>query len=241
MQSATGHLAIRIPRANWLGRGLVVAILCLSGIVLGLSTPLAARILFDELQIYPPLAASQLSEIAAGPPTAIVVLAAGRRTAPEFAEIDKETLDSLSLERVRYAAYLARKTSLPVLVSGGLPPVPLAILMAETLSNDYGVQAKWLETRSTSTAENAIFSSEILRRVGVGRIILVTHAWHMKRAVAAFSANGMAVRPAPTAFYFAGRAGFWSAITPSFATLHMASYGIHEAVGGLWYKLRYGY
>ena len=241
-KGAAGALEICTPRARLLRRAVVATVFCVAGIVLGLSTPLMAHLLFDGLQIYPPLAPSRLSAIAAGPPTAIVILAAGRRSyAPEFGEFGNETLDALSLERVRYGAYLARKTRLPILVSGGLLPTPLASLMAETLSSDYGIHAKWLEGRSTNTAENAIFSSEILKRVGVSHIMLVTHAWHMKRALTAFAANGMTVTPAPTAFYLTGTDGFWSAIMPSFATLHMSSYAVHEAIGGLWYKLRYGY
>jgi len=136
------------------------------------------------------------------PPGAIVILSAGRRVyAPEFGT---ETLDELSLERVRYGALLARATRLPVLVSGGLGGEgrpSLAQLMADALRSDYGIAARWLESRSVNTAENAILSSEILRSAGIKRVILVTHAWHMKRANAAFIANGISVLPGPTAFY----------------------------------------
>jgi hypothetical protein len=63
----------------------------------------------------------------------------------------------------------------------------------------------------------------------------------MKRAVSAFAANGMVVVPAPTAFYIPMPDGLLASITPGLATLRMSGYGIHELVGGLWYKVRYGY
>lgn len=183
-----------------------------------------------------------LQQIATGPPTAIVILAAGRRTyAPEFGAPYNETIDALTLERVRYGAFLASRTNLPILVSGGLTPVSLARLMAETLKADYGIMPRWIETESRNTAENAIFSSMMLKRDGVRRVLLVTHAWHMKRALAAFVSNGMAVTPAPTAFYFPDGEGFWPRLIPSLARLRMSGYAAHEIAGVMWYRIRYGY
>ena len=206
--------------------------------IYALSTPVAAGILFQRLQIYGSIASSRWAQLATDS-SAIVILSAGRRNyAPEFGG---ETVDALTLERIRYGAYVARQTNLPVLVSGGLGAVSLAELMARTLQSDYSITPRWQEKKSRNTAENAIFSSEILRRSGVRNIILVTHAWHMKRAVAAFISNGMRVTPAPTGFYVPDVRGFWSAITPDLSTLRMSGYGIHETLGYVWYKVRYGY
>ena len=231
--------------ALFLAKVFLVGLFSLIAGLFVISTPLAARLLFDHLQTYSLLLPSNLTR-AAGPPMAIVILSAGRRlSADEFGdEFGKEALDGLSLERVRYGAFLARKTGLPILVSGGLPApgeVPLAKLMAETLQDDYGVRAKWIEAQSTNTAENASLSTKLLRGVGIGRILLVTHAWHMKRSVAAFAGNGISVTPAPTAFYLPGRGPLWDSLTPSLTTLRMSGYAIHEIVGGVWYRVRYGY
>jgi uncharacterized SAM-binding protein YcdF (DUF218 family) len=99
-----------------------------------------------------------------------------------------------------------------------------------------------VEDQSLNTAENAIFSSKMLKEAGITHVLLVTHAWHMKRAVAAFAANGMSVTPAPTAFYLPGRRlPRLSALDPSLSGLLMSSYAIHEIIGGLWYKMKYGY
>ena len=59
------------------------------------------------------------------------------------------------------------------------------------LSVDYGIRSKWLRSRSDITSENAIYSTELLKRSGVSRVILVTHAWHIKQAEAAFAAKGL--------------------------------------------------
>jgi uncharacterized SAM-binding protein YcdF (DUF218 family) len=207
-------------------------------VVYALSTPVPAEIIFRSLQIYGPIELSRWSQLASDS-SAIVILSAGRRSyAPEFGG---ETVDALTLERVRYGAYVARQTNLPILVSGGLGPISLAELMTKALRTDYAITPRWEEKESRNTAENAIFSAAILRQSGIRRIILVTHAWHMKRAVAAFIGNGMAITPAPTSFYLPVATGFWSAITPNVSTLRMSGYGIHETLGYIWYKVRYGY
>jgi uncharacterized SAM-binding protein YcdF (DUF218 family) len=220
-------------------RSIFAALIFGAAAIYALSTPVPAGIIFRSLEVYAPIESSRWSQLASDSSAAIVILSAGRRTyAPEFGG---ETVDALTLERVRYGAYVARQTNLPILVSGGLGAVSLAELMSRALQTDYAITPKWQETESRNTAENAIFSSTILQRSGIRRIILVTHAWHMKRAVAAFSANGLTVTPAPTAFYLPVARGFWSAITPNLSTLRMSGYGIHETVGYIWYKVRYGY
>jgi uncharacterized SAM-binding protein YcdF (DUF218 family) len=224
-------------------RAAVILLLLISGGSLFLSISAVSDTLIDSLQVFPPLSPAEIRTAGSGAPAAIVILSAGRRVyAPEFGG---QTADEITLERVRYGAKLARETQLPVLVSGGAThdeAVPLAKLMADVLSSDYGIAVKWQESRSTNTAENAIYSSEILKQAGIRRAILVTHAWHMKRAYAAFVANGMPVVAAPTAFYGRPAARNWSYyLEPNMRALRDAGYAIHEIVGGYWYAIRYGY
>ncbi len=231
-----------LPRLGLARRVVVIGLYCIIGFLAVLSIPLVSISLMDSLQVFPPITQSQLNEALSGPPYAIVILSAGRRAyAPEYGD---ETIDALTLERVRYGALLARRTGLPVLVSGfGVGPKepPLAQLMATALLQDYGIRARWLETRSSNTAENAIYSSEILRHAGITHIILVTHAWHMPRAVAAFEANGISVIPAPTAFYAPTMGNIGAELVPSFEAFRMSGYAIHEIIGRAWYRLHYGY
>ena len=66
---------------------------------------------------------------------AIVILGGGRRHyAPEYE--GGETVNSRTLERIRYGALLARRSRLPVLVSGGNPTGnrPEATLMSEVMA-----------------------------------------------------------------------------------------------------------
>jgi uncharacterized SAM-binding protein YcdF (DUF218 family) len=208
--------------------------------------PVTARTLFDSLQTYEALTPTQIDRLRSQPATAIVILTAGRRSgSPEFGgPYRDETVDGLALERTRYGAFLARKTGLPVLVSGGLPDkerISLATLMADVLSSDYGVKAKWVESRSANTAENAVFSSDILKKAGIKRIVLVTHAWHMRRAVRSFAASGLSVIAAPTAFYRPQWAVYWHRFVPAMTTLNMSWFALHEIIGSRWYRLRYGY
>ena len=73
----------------------------------------------------------------------------------------------LTLERERAGALLARRTSLPVLVTGGVvdPGDPtLAAIMAQSLQQDFGVVATWKEEKSKDTWENAAMSAAILRK-----------------------------------------------------------------------------
>lgn len=170
---------------------------------------------------------------------AIVVLGAGKRShAPEFGG---ETVNRLALERLRYAALLARQTRLPVLVSGGAlaGDTPEALLMARLLRDEHGVGPRWVETASRDTRENARFSAVHLQAAGVRRIVLVTHAMHMDRARSEFEAAGLVVIPAPTAWLGAGdRPGADEplALLPSQNTAYAGWFALHELLGQRAYR-----
>lgn len=58
-----------------------------------------------------------------------------------------------------------------------------------------------LERNSKNTRENAAFSQPILaRQFNTNRCVLITSAWHMRRAMACFAKEGMIVTPFPTGF-----------------------------------------
>lgn len=168
---------------------------------------------------------------------AIVVLGGGvRRHAPEFG--GRAALTALQLERLRYAARLHRSTHLPLLVTGGSPwgEVAEARLMQETLLEDFSVPVKWVEDASRTTRENARFSSDLLRREGVGRIFLVSQGWHLRRAVSAFEREGLEVYPAGTGCRSPQDFGF-NGWFPSPEGFEMTYWSAHEWLGALWYAL----
>ena len=129
---------------------------------------------------------------------AIVIPGGGtRRDAPEYGG---DTVGQFTLERVRYGAWVARRTGLPVLVSGGVvyDGTAEARVMQQTLTNEFGVAVKWEESQSRNTHENALRSAEMLRKDAVRRIVLIAHGLDMRRMRAEFEAAGLEVVPAPT-------------------------------------------
>src|SRR5205085_10323064 len=105
-----------------------------------------------------------------------VVVWGGRLArAPEYGGRDVPSY--ITGARLRYAAKLHHETGLPILVTGGAPDGSKeaeAIVMARSLREDFAVPVKWIELRSSNTAENASFSTQILKQAGVQRILLVT-------------------------------------------------------------------
>jgi uncharacterized SAM-binding protein YcdF (DUF218 family) len=120
---------------------------------------------------------------------AIIVLGAGREmNAPEYAA---SSLKPLTLERLRYGLWLGRETGAPVGYSGGighgaLPGPSEAEIASEVASREFLRPLRWAEKNSRDTRENAIYTTALLRQQGVQQLVLVTHGFHMPRAMRAF-------------------------------------------------------
>jgi uncharacterized SAM-binding protein YcdF (DUF218 family) len=149
----------------------------------------------------------------------------------------------MALERVRYAARLAKASGLPLLISGGLhygAPPSEAALMADVLARDYGVRVRWQEGLSRTTWENATFSAEILQKEGIKRVLLVTQAWHMPRARGCFEQVGVQVLSAPMGFLGAATSRPGGGWLPESKAFWQNGLLLNEAVG-LWaYPRVYG-
>jgi uncharacterized SAM-binding protein YcdF (DUF218 family) len=187
-----------------------------------LSTPLIALALASLAQRCPALDPGQPVEA-----QAIVILGSGlaRPAAPEYGGAPAAA-DGL-LERVAYAAFLARRSALPVLVSGELHE---AQAMRATLARDFGIETRWVEERSRDTYDDARFSAQILRAAGIHRVILVTSAVHVWRAAQEFRSAGLVVVAAPeggSAAHFAGLERF----LPSPVALAESTAALHELLG----------
>lgn len=108
-----------------------------------------------------------------------------------------------NLDRMDYGARLHLSTRVPLLVVGwGRPSTrPARTARADPgtayLLHKYGIAPRWVETQSTNTLENAVYSACLVSGMGVKRIALVTDGYHMRRATYQFRAAGFDVIPAP--------------------------------------------
>jgi len=192
--------------------------------------PITAAGLAHLLEVYPPLTTAGLCGRG---DVAIVVLGGPDRyaRAPEYGG---DTLGPLALERVRYAAHLARRCALPILVVGGRLPgeeATGAAIMEQVLS-EQGLPVTWADGRSRSTRDNARFAGEVLVPRGFSTLVLVTHAWHMRRAVVDFAGLGLRVEPAPTGFQRPSLAeSGWRGLVPSAAAQMRVRWMLRELAG----------
>lgn len=199
-----------------------------------LSTPYIAGGLLHLLETTPPLVNPEAQQV-----DAIVVLGGGTYfRAPEYGE---DTVGEPTLVRLRYAARLQRETGKPLLATGGKPAgndLSEAQQMKRVLEQDFNVPVKWTEDASGNTFENARFSYRILGPLGIKRIYLVTHAWHMPRAMMAFRHAGFDVIPAPTAYTTRDHVSLL-AFLPRADALRGSATFMHEVIGLFWYRLRF--
>jgi uncharacterized SAM-binding protein YcdF (DUF218 family) len=168
---------------------------------------------------------------------AIVVLGGGLYSrAPEYGA---DTVSRRSLERVRYAARLHKRTGKPVFLAGGNPTRADSTEAEEmdVVLREFGVAPQWLENASDNTLENARFTRRTLAPTGISRIYLVTHAWHMPRARLAFERAGLEVIPAAIA-YVTPLEAKPAYLVPSADALELAGIFFREIGGVAWYRLK---
>ncbi len=125
-------------------------------------------------------------------------------------EYGADTVSAHTLERLRWAARLQRNLQLPLPVSGGNPlgsTTTAAAQMRAVLAEDFNVPVRWMEAQSVNTYESAFKVFDMLRPESVARVVLVTHAAHMRRATLVFEYAGFQITPAPTGFTTRSRPG----------------------------------
>lgn len=191
-----------------------------------LSLPVVSAALVDAMGGGRPVDPS-----AAATAEAIVILGGGVRVqAPDYGG---DTLGRLTLERVRYGALLARRTGLPVLVTGGATRDgvrPEAHLMRESLEREFGIAVRWVEDRARDTRQNAANAARVLGAEGKRRVLLVMHGFDVRRATALFEAAGLEVVAAPTLVpRLEGLEP--SDLLPSAGALAVSHFALYEAAG----------
>jgi uncharacterized SAM-binding protein YcdF (DUF218 family) len=175
-------------------RGLGWLVILFSVAMLWVSACTGSAQFLSQFVLHPPgaMTSGRIKELKADArqPAAIVVLGAG--VEPYAPEYGVSNLTRLSVERLRYGIWLGRETGVPVAFSGGvgwaLPDEGKteAQVASQIAAQEFGRPLKWLEDKSRDTRENANFTIALLKPLGIKHIVLVTHGWHMPRAMRAF-------------------------------------------------------
>jgi uncharacterized SAM-binding protein YcdF (DUF218 family) len=221
----TGLAYQRSPRGRLLGWCGVAALLLISW-------PFADWLLARPLEGRYPVRPFQL------PPGVEAIVVLGSAVAPPQYERPYPLPDKMTFDRCAQAAWIYHRWGpLPVLACEGrsFPPRPSAmhdLLRQQEIPDDM----IWVEGRSRSTHENAVFSAAILRAHHVTRLVLVTDAQSMPRAAACFRKEGMAVTEAPCDLRTLGP---WrEELLPHWHAIRRNEITLHESLGLAWYWFR---
>lgn len=177
---------------------------------------------------YPPV------EFASLPACQAAVVLGGAMSPPDARHVEPDL--NRAADRVRAAAQVYHAGKAPLLVlSGGGNPTRWSLSEAEamrTVLREFGVpeEAMLLEGRSRDTRENARFSAELLRERGIDRVLLVTSALHMRRALRHFAYEGIEALPVSTDHEARGVSG-WQRWIPDTDALDGSARAIKEWVG----------
>jgi uncharacterized SAM-binding protein YcdF (DUF218 family) len=215
---------------QWLGRRKTAVCTALLSILLlwGASTTVVADIVLNSLEKnYPPRTAESMETA-----DAIVVLGGVTRgTVPGIGLTDFDG----GVDRVIHAARLFKAGKAPLLIltggnAAGLQPESEA--MAE-FAAFMGVSADKmvLESASRNTWQNGANCKRIFEEQGIKKILLVTSAYHIRRAEAVFEHFGVAVIPAATDYQLVEGEATILDWLPSASALDTTTKGIKEYLG----------
>ena len=110
--------------------------------------------------------------------------------------------------------------------------------MKGELEQNFGIPVRWSEEGSRTTFENAEFTARLLKADHISSAIIVTHAWHLPRAIWSFERVGIHAIPWPVAKRTVRSADI-SDFLPSVSGLTQAFYNLHELMGLAYYRLRF--
>jgi uncharacterized SAM-binding protein YcdF (DUF218 family) len=220
--------------ASWL----VVTSLVLMALA-GLS-PLGNVLLLPLEQRFPPWDASQ--DATRGPPAGIVVL--GGAISPGISLARGVVALNEAAERITVTAELARRyPNARIIFSGGTSalifdaPVEAPIAVKEFEALGIAHERITAEEQSRNTIENAVFSRLLADPKPGERWLLVTSAFHMPRAIAAFRAAGFPVEAYPVDWRTRGPIDASRPFTSFTDGLARTDLAMHEWVGLLAYRL----
>ncbi len=179
-------------------------------------------------------------------PDAVIVLGGGANV-----DVPDSKLCSTSYKRFVEALALAKKHDLPLIFAGGgfvqrdgITEAEAAKESADKIADSFGFARPSTATlnggfgvlyddKSENTLQNAKNSMELMRQNGVEkpRIVLVTSAFHMKRAKTIFEKNGFGVTPYAVDFKTKPSKISYFMFLPMFENIENSICAIHEYIG----------
>jgi len=226
-----GIAMILIHRRHW---KLAWANLCVGLILWALSVPPVCNLLMRGLE-------SDFS-IPANPSGDVIILLGGSviQGVPDIS--GRSAPSASTLGRVVAAVRLYRQVHLPIIVTGGrvYDDGEAVATVAKRFLEELGVPENRIlvEDRARDTQQNALLTASICRRKGYSRPILLTSAYHLKRALMAFDAVELPAIPYPAYFLGSPPAPFaWRRLLPQAGALYVSAEALHEYLGLVYYRL----
>lgn len=199
-------------------------------IYMAFATPLGGNALLRPLEAAARDAATRC-RADGHPPGTAVVLAGGIDPGAATAA-DYQFLSEGSLRRTFAAAQWAQAdTSRQLLLSGGHGEIPEALLMARLLA-DMGVTATRIsvDSESTNTARSGENIAGQLRRMQAKRVLVITSADHMPRALAELRRRGISTCALPVDFRYVAPI-LPGHLVPQLTALSKSTRALHEYFG----------
>jgi uncharacterized SAM-binding protein YcdF (DUF218 family) len=149
-----------------------------------------------------------------------------------------------TIQRTRHAAWLYSKFKVPVVACGGRftyepDAAPVAELMRELLMT-WGVPESdiVLEEKGRSTFEQAMGAGKILQSRGAERVLVVTDAFHMRRADGMLRKLGITTQPAACGFRSMPSEVRWTHFVPGDRALELTNDALREWAALAYYRLQ---
>jgi len=226
--------ALILQRLRWARLGTAMLLLATGWLYL-CSTALFANFLMASLERdFVPRALSVVA-----PADAIVLLGGALR-----GDTHMGTLADLNdhADRLVHAAALYKAGKAPVLLltGGAADDVRTEAEQMKDILAVMGIPTAnmILEPDSRNTYDNAVYSAALLKARGMQRILLVTSAYHMRRAAALFEAQGLEVVPSPTDYQVLVVSETLPPWLPLVGNLARTTTALHEIVGYWVYRWR---
>ena len=213
----------------------VLSLLIVLTLVFVSSSPLVSDAYDRHERQFPPTAVEET------PIADVIVLLAGDVSIPIPPRVESQIRGNRSVHAVRL--YRAGRAPL-IIVSGGnvFPQQGFRSEAAYTadLLHELGVpqSAIIFEGNSRNTRENAVEVSKILKRRQLNRVLIVTSAFHMPRALGAFRAVGVDAIPSSSSIGAELKQPTLLNWIPSLDGLNTMQSIMHETIGIFVYRMR---